>query len=232
MGGMPQTPLEVSGVSLKDLHAQQKASDDLNRLLKSEDHGAKMRAFQEGLAAGAATPLLLGAVGWLQKMPNTVQGIEQQAYVAHALKSQGMPAEKAHRVAAGVVHYLGSGPGVSEEATQAAHAMLGRAGGQHSADEAKKVLVAARNAYNAAGGAAPDFAGGLLRSAVSHGKKLVLPAAVFGALGGVAAMRHSDEDKKKLRSIRQKLNVLQKTSAARVGWLPSVVRDLKAATQG
>ena len=109
---MPQqfplrTPAQVRGPSLRDLHQQRKADEEVKDLLASDSAVAGGAAFAKGFAAGAVLPAVLGGlVPWASNVPSTTSATYSQVQLAELLKERGIPKEQASHHAATVYRYL------------------------------------------------------------------------------------------------------------------------------
>jgi hypothetical protein len=101
-----KTPAEIRGPSLKQIHAQQKADEEMKGLLASDSPVAGAAAFAKGLAAGASLPLVFGAVPWVMEVGQVYGDTRAQAELAELLKSRGVGGEAATQQAAALQNYL------------------------------------------------------------------------------------------------------------------------------
>tara|TARA_R110002126_G_scaffold70402_5_gene177199 strand:- start:35 stop:1819 length:1785 start_codon:yes stop_codon:yes gene_type:complete len=105
---------------MKDMYAQQKAHEDLQGLLASEAPGADAKAFAQGLAAGAAVPLVLAeALPWVSNINNTIGNLKAQTHVAALLQRSGMDEGDARKASAGALQYLRQVENMSPQAHEA-----------------------------------------------------------------------------------------------------------------
>ena len=95
-------PASIRGPSLKDVYAQQKADREFEALLESDKPRAQVKAFAQGMAMSAWMPMALMAYPAMQRANAEYMDVVQRAQLAHWLKGQGAPEDKAHQVAAGV----------------------------------------------------------------------------------------------------------------------------------
>lgn len=102
-----RTPASIRGPSLRDLHQQQRANDEVESLLASDSHAAGVKAFAKGVAAGSALPLILGGiVPWAFSAAGVHNKAVAQAHLAELMVDKGIERGVAATHAASIYHYL------------------------------------------------------------------------------------------------------------------------------